>query len=371
MSIDPVAYKKKFDGEAALSLARQLASVYQEFDSERFVRLTTRGLGVLDFRGRLQRFARVLRECLPPDYVDALSILVDSLPEPLEDGVSPFEGWLQWPIAEFISLFGGESPEESMEAIEALAQVFAAEYAVRPLLRRYFNDIADCLLDLSSHPCGCVRRFCAESLRARLPWGVVVEQLQTDPERVLPVLEVLKSDPLPAVRRSVADCLNDLSRSQPDWVVEVCRGWMREPSEPLTAVVRQGLRGLVKEGHQGALSLLGFEPSADSLKVEFSCAPRSLVLGEAVKFKAALCNVSQGLLRFNLDLVLHLTKADGQARTRVLPWKALELPAGRRVELLKEQPMKAEALGELHPGAHRVQLRASGEPLAESQFHLI
>lgn len=371
MSIDPAVYKKKFDGEAAYALARQLASVYQEFDSERFVRLTTRGLGVLDFRGRLQRFARALRECLPPDYVDALSILVESLPEPLEDDSSPFEGWLQWPIAEFIALFGLDSPEESMEAIEVLAQVFAAEYAVRPLMRRYFDQIAECLLSLTYHPSGAVRRFCAESLRARLPWGVVVEQLQTEPDRVLPVLEVLRADPLPSVRRSVADCLNDLSKSQPDWVVEVCRRWKTEGSETVAAVVRQGLRGLAKEGHRGALSLLGFEPSAQGLAVEFSCAPRSLVLGEAVKFKAALSNVTQNLLRFNLDLVIHLVKADGQTRARVLPWKALELPAGRRVELLKEQPMKAEAVGQLHPGAHRVELRASGEPLAESLFHLI
>ncbi|MDC8005248.1 DNA alkylation repair protein [Aureisphaera galaxeae] len=94
-----------------------------------------------------------------------------------------------------------------------------------------------------------IRRFAAEALRPVGVWVKKIAAFQEAPERGLPLLEPLKSDPSKYVRDSVGNWLNDASKSQPEWVVALCKRWEKESDTKETQyILRKALRTLKKKG---------------------------------------------------------------------------------------------------------------------------
>ena len=107
-------YKDWFDSKAAQALSEQITRVHPQFSDETFQNIATHGLETLEFKARVQQFAHALRECLPKHTKEALDILRESLPPILPDCESPTDGWLQWPVGEFVAclLYTSPSPRD-------------------------------------------------------------------------------------------------------------------------------------------------------------------------------------------------------------------------------------------------------------------
>ncbi len=363
-------FKLWFDQAAARRLADQVAAVWPAFDREHYVRTATRGLNALEFQARVQQFADALVFTLPTDIPEALDILTRSLPPARPDTRAVNDGWLQWPVGQFIADHGGAHFEASMHAMTELTMRFSSEFAVRPFLEHRPQETFAQLYRLTRHPNPHVRRWCSEGARPRLPWGRRLTALVRDPTPCWPLLEALKDDPEPYVRKSVANHLNDIAKDHPDLVIARCRVWQVGATAGRLWIIRHALRSLIKAGHPEALAVLGFSRDA-GVTATLAARPRRIPMGSAAELTAVLRNPGPVAVRVVVDYIVHYVRPSGRASAKVFKWTVVTLAPQATIRLVKNHPFRPVSIRALHPGKHRIDIQVNGQRLHATTVTLL
>ena len=166
---------------------------------------------------------------------DAGNILFNSLGidgyKPLTQHLSDtVRGWAAYHLATADNL----SLSERLEHIFPLANDphFGvrewAWIAQRPHIADDILAAIDLLTSLISHESAYVRRFAVEITRPRGVWCKHISVLKEQPELGLSLLSPLKEDPSVYVQSSVANWLNDASKTRPEWVRTLCKTWQSD-----------------------------------------------------------------------------------------------------------------------------------------------
>lgn len=127
--------------------------------------------------------------------------------------------------------------------------------AIREQIASQLEQALRCLLPFVHDPDPNIRRFATESTRPRGVWCSHIHALREQPELGLPLLEPLKADPARYVQNSVANWLNDASKSKPGWVRETCTRWSQaSPARETAYICRRALRTLERPERLNARS---------------------------------------------------------------------------------------------------------------------
>ena len=362
----PEPLKNRIDRAALDRIAARFVSVDPGFDASRFVGDLAAELPDLELKDRIVAIARGLRRELPQPYPEALAVVVAASQEP-ESETGDFDGW---PLCTFVEVYGVDHPDDSLDAMEHLTLGFSCEFAIRPFLTEHPDATFRRLEAWIRHPFAPVRRLVSEGTRPLLPWGKRVPRLLAEPERGLSLIDPLHRDTDPAVRRSVANHLNDVAKHHPDLAAATALRWSADGTRETDQLLRRGLRTLVKQGHRDALEILGFTIDV-AIEVEsFSLTPAAIVLGDTLEITASIRSTSNRNQNLVVDYTIHHVKANGSTTPKVFKWTTMDLAPGTGIHLRKRHPVREITTRRYHPGPHRIELTIAGEAVAETVFDL-
>ena len=368
MTENPNAFKHWFDAPLVRRIGSELAA-HAAFDVESFVAECVPEIDALELKDRVRLITTALRNHLSDDYPTALAHILAVLPPSRATTDEVTQGFDLWPFCHFVEEYGLEHVDLSLAAMYELTQRFSAEFAVRPFLVRYPDEVLAQLAEWTGDSNPHVRRWISEGTRPRLPWGMRLQQFVDDPTPILPLLEALRHDREEYVRRSVANNLNDIAKDHPELVVEIAARWSEDANDDEQRMIKHALRTLVKQGHPGALELLGFGPAAIEVR-SFSVEPPDVAVGEHVHITvelAARSDVDQSLL---IDYAVHHQRANGSTSPKVFKWTTRVLATDGTLELRKKHSLKLVTTRSYYPGAHEVELLVNGESVATTRFQL-
>ncbi|MBA4249731.1 MAG: DNA alkylation repair protein [Candidatus Puniceispirillum sp.] len=100
--------------------------------------------------------------------------------------------------------------------------------ALRPDIVCNIKDSLTFLQSWSSHESPYLRRFACEATRPRGVWCAHIPELKINPNIALPLLAMLKTDTHLYVQKSLGNWLNDASKNNADWVLNILELWHAE-----------------------------------------------------------------------------------------------------------------------------------------------
>ncbi|MFV1594427.1 hypothetical protein VWZ88_17890 [Phaeobacter sp. JH20_36] len=360
-----------FNLEKTRYLAGLFAAADPGFEADRFVSEVMADLPDRELKQRIALIADVLARHLPEDLEAAAPVLRRALPPPLDPSLSDddFGDFIFAPLGEFVVLRGlDQAPELSLQLLRDITQRFSMEWAIRPFLTRWTDLTLAEMQHWATSDNYHVRRLVSEGTRPRLPWGQSVPLTLAQP---LPLLDQLHADPTRYVTRSVANHLNDISKKEPELVLDRLRSWHaadQQRPEELAWITAHALRGLVKEGHTGAMQMLGYDPEA-AVKATLALAKEPVHIGGALQFDCHLDGAPGAPVL--VDYRLHFQRPGGKVSAKVFKLKQTAISDGG-TRLSKRHPLKAGASTfTLVPGPHRLELLVNGRVRDDLTFDLL
>ncbi len=363
--------KNHFSTNVPEQLAQHIKQVYPSFDVQGFLTSALHGFEQLELMQRGKKLAQDLNAFLPADFSEAAQILMDSMSIPLSHtNYLPMQSFFYMPHLNYVALFGLKDPETALSALKSMTTKFSAEFAIRPFIERYpdfvFEKLHEWKHDSNVH----VRRLVSEGTRPLLPWASRLTALQQNPHPVLPLLEHLKDDADLYVRRSVANHLNDITKTHPELVLDLCERWLKKTEDHIQWIVKQALRTLIKKGNSKAIQLLGFGTSERIEILNTSLAPTVVYLNNSVETSITLFNQGDTEQRLLIDYAIHFMKANGKTQKKVFKgFDTTLLPQETRT-FVKTHRFQQLTTRKHYEGQHSFEFLINGKPHPIGEFFL-
>jgi 3-methyladenine DNA glycosylase AlkC len=192
-----------------------------------------------------------------------------------------FKKQLEW--LRFTAALEGTWPREASATILHNLVIQHGVAAVLPLVQEWIRD---------NDPA--VRRVVTEAFRPRGVMLAHINELKQNPAPLKKILAPLLDDDSDYVQKSVANNLNDISKDNPEIILE----WTREWNTPNATkqrhwILARALRTLIDEGHPAALKLLGYGTNSN-LKVTWrDNTPRHIKINQFLPCDLEIVNLAK------------------------------------------------------------------------------
>ena len=363
----PELLKNRYNGGFLHGLALRITAVYPSFQADAFVNgIMDETWDALGLKARMRRITVNLGRYLPTGYEQALGIL-DKVIAGYPAGFNDFS-FMFFP--DFVEVYGQEERhwELSMAALERYTPYSSSEFAVRPFIMRYEERMMRQMAAWAGHGNEHVRRLASEGCRPLLPWGQALEGFKKDPLPVLAILEQLKADPSPYVRKSVANNLNDISKNHPALVVKIAGEWYGK-GERTDWIVKHGCRTLLKQGNRELLGLFGFADT-DGVRVgSFALGAASVFIGGDITFSFTI--EAKKATGVRLEYAIVSVKTNGKRSRRIFQISELSFKGNEKKCYTRAHSFADISTRKHYPGTHSVTLIVNGAERGTREFEVL
>jgi len=357
----PEPLKNLYNRKLISHLGDEIVKHYAAFDVEAFEQsIFDKSWKDKELKQRMRHIAECLHQHLPADYPEAIKIL-----KPV---ASKFNGFEYMFFQDYVECYGLEDFKTSINALEHFTKFASSEFAVRAFILQEEKRMMKQMLSWAKSDNHHVRRLASEGCRPRLPWAISLPAFKDNPEPVLPVLTTLMNDDSDYVRRSVANNLNDISKDNPDIILNWAEQWIGN-NRNTDRLIKHACRTLLKQGNQQALTLFGFT-AAEHIKVcKFKIQP-DVFLGEKLTFSFLLKSSEAQLGKCRIEFAIDFAKANSKQSRKVFKISESDY-AEKEKQVTKYFSFKEISTRKYYAGQHQLTIIINGIEQTAKPFELI
>ncbi len=321
-----------------------------------------------ELKQRMRHISTTLKGFLSADYKTSINTIYE-LTNYLQD--KQFGLSLEYMfLPDFVEQYGLDDYTTSVKALEKITQFTSCEFAVRPFIIKYPDQMMKQMLVWSKHEHHGVRRFSSEGCRPRLPWAMALRKLKENPKPIIPILENLKNDKSEFVRKSVANNLNDISKDNPEVVIKLAKKWQGK-SQNTDWIIKHGCRTFLKQGNSEVMELFGFG-SVKNIKIEnFKITTPKVRIGQNLEFDFRLLNNNNQNTKIRLEYGLYYQKANGTLSKKVFKISEKEYIGNSITQIDRKQSFRVITTRKFHLGSHQLSIIINGKEFEKLDFELI
>ncbi|MGF1765560.1 DNA alkylation repair protein [Aliivibrio kagoshimensis] len=355
----PEPLKNLYNEALINALSEQLSVQCAEFDSAGFSRyIFDKEWQEKELKARMAHISAAFNQFIPLSYPEQLEVLM---------AISPnFSGFESMFFPGFVELYGLDDYDNSIVALEHFTKNSSSEFAVRPFIIKYNHKMMTQMEAWSESGNHHVRRLATEGCRSRLPWAMALPEFKKNPSAVMTILERLKNDDSEYVRRSVANNLNDISKDNPNVVIDKAKQWIGGSKET-DWVVKHGCRTLLKQGESNIMALFGYE-KPEHIKIKDFELPSVTRIGDSITFEFTLVS-QQALGKLRIEYAVNHLKKNGSHTRKV--FKLSESENRNKIKLIsKSHSFKKISTRVYYAGIHGIAIIVNGHEIAYQEFQL-
>ena len=232
-----------FGTNLAELLSSRIIEVYKDFNAQEYITAIKSNCDNFGYTQRIELHAEQLYSHLPKDFKKAVKILIAILGEENKNETGMFSEfyWIM-PIGKFVEKYGLDHLEISIRAIEEITKRNTGEYAIRPFIRKYPQELLVVMKKWAKSENFHLRRLASEGLRPKLPWSSKLDMFNDDPDPVFDILELLKEDEVMFVKKSVANHLTDWLKVNREPTVQLINKWKKSDNKHTVWIIKRATR---------------------------------------------------------------------------------------------------------------------------------
>lgn len=346
-------------------LSKLLKEVYPKLDEKKFKEDILWRFPELELKERITWIRKQIEIHFPNDYELTLKLLLKSISAKTNE-----ENFIYSPFCDYVAANWKtkEHLDQSLDALGEFTKYFSAEFAIRDFINSFPKETYIKFQEWSKNDNHHQRRLSSEWLRPKLPWAMWID---FDYKKASEILDNLFYDEERYVTRSVANHLNDISKIDPDFVIERLSAWKKSKKQntlEMDYIINHSLRTSVKRWHKETLIFLGFNPNPKIEIKDLKIKERNIKLWEFIEFSFDIITRKQENLIIDYK-VIYPTKSK-RVSQKVFKIKKIELQWAKSILIKKKHPFRKMTTKKLYTWEYKLEIQINWKIFDCAKFYL-
>ena len=357
------AFKNIFNESFVIDFASNIKKSAPSFDEINYTKTVLIDLEKLELKARMRLISYSIDEYLPLDYKKSIEVLKNVKKDFKENKNKALQLLV---LADFVEVFGLDDLHTSLSALEFFTIDSSSEFAVRIFLINNEKETLKYFYKWSKSSNEHIKRLASEGSRSRLPWGIAIPSFKKDPKAVLPILDELKNDESLYVRRSVANNLNDISKDNPEIVIDFIKQNINK-TKNCDWLLKHASRTMLKKGDVHTLNLFGYK-EYKNLKIDNLILDSNISIGDSLNFNFDLNNDKiLGLLRVEYEINFQMAN---EKRSKKVFMLSQSMVKTKSKSFTKKHSFKIITTRKYYCGLHHLTIIVNGIKMIRKSFNL-